>query len=409
MRDNEENPERTGKAEQRESMQSVGTVLREKRKEANISYEEVARNTNIPHASLRGMEEEDFSSLPAEVYLLGFLRNYAEYLGLDPELIVSLYQKGKIRDMPTPEELLLPRPKKKNPIPWIVLILIISGGLGFGLYVLRGVKKTPVKKDNSGAVKKKEQPVKKKAVLRKTDQSGEKTYVLNEGQKDYRFLLDKSDKLVVRDRTLGEILFDIRKMKGMEDRTPSVRIYSPTLKEAGVDVFELLLKQGDEKFVFSGNDRESEKIKFSLKVTGPDEVRLLISRMEFKKIRKQENPGEPVKEKSAGNSRPFKVLLTSKVPRTYNLEIRFMQGLLLEYKPRGEEPRIRFYNKGETLDIDVNKDLTLGASNGGGLEVRINKKTGFLLGKNGTVVVKNLRWISNPSMRRYELRIDEAE
>jgi cytoskeletal protein RodZ len=76
-------------------MGQLGELLKEARQSKEVSLEEVEEQLRIRKKYLQALEEEDFSIMPPEVYVKGFLRNYAIYLGLDPEEIRDLYYKGK--------------------------------------------------------------------------------------------------------------------------------------------------------------------------------------------------------------------------------------------------------------------------------------------------------------------------
>jgi len=80
-------------------MGNVGQLLQEARQQKGVSLEQVEEVTRIRQKFLKALEEEDYTALPAEAYVKGFLRNYALYLGLDPEEVLALYEgrdvKGK--------------------------------------------------------------------------------------------------------------------------------------------------------------------------------------------------------------------------------------------------------------------------------------------------------------------------
>jgi cytoskeleton protein RodZ len=67
----------------------IGTSLREARLRQGIELPRVEADTKIRAKYLRALEEERFEVLPAETYVKGFLRTYAEYLGLDGQLYVD--------------------------------------------------------------------------------------------------------------------------------------------------------------------------------------------------------------------------------------------------------------------------------------------------------------------------------
>jgi len=81
----------------------IGTSLREARIRRGIDFAQAEQATKIRGKYLRALEEEQFELLPAETYVKGFLRTYAEYLGLDGQLYVdeynSRYTAGEEREL----------------------------------------------------------------------------------------------------------------------------------------------------------------------------------------------------------------------------------------------------------------------------------------------------------------------
>jgi cytoskeleton protein RodZ len=69
----------------------IGTSLREARLRKQIDIPEAEQGTKIRAKYLRALEDEQFELLPAQPYVKGFLRSYAEYLGLDGQLYVDEY------------------------------------------------------------------------------------------------------------------------------------------------------------------------------------------------------------------------------------------------------------------------------------------------------------------------------
>jgi cytoskeletal protein RodZ len=65
----------------------IGRYLEQKRKERGLSLEEVEQATKIRKRYLSGLEREDYAVLPDAVYAQGFLKTYANYLGLDGEAL----------------------------------------------------------------------------------------------------------------------------------------------------------------------------------------------------------------------------------------------------------------------------------------------------------------------------------
>jgi cytoskeleton protein RodZ len=69
----------------------IGNSLREARLRQGLDFPRIETDTKIRGKYLRAIEEERFEVLPGETYVKGFLRSYAEYLGLDGQLYVDEY------------------------------------------------------------------------------------------------------------------------------------------------------------------------------------------------------------------------------------------------------------------------------------------------------------------------------
>jgi cytoskeletal protein RodZ len=69
----------------------IGNSLREARMRRGIDFAQAELGTKIRGKYLRALEDEQFDVLPAQTYVKGFLRTYAEYLGLDGQLYVDEY------------------------------------------------------------------------------------------------------------------------------------------------------------------------------------------------------------------------------------------------------------------------------------------------------------------------------
>lgn len=70
-------------------MIALGTSLREARERRGVDLEEIEAETRIRAEQLLALEAERFDKLPARVYARAFLREYAEFLGLDSDQFVA--------------------------------------------------------------------------------------------------------------------------------------------------------------------------------------------------------------------------------------------------------------------------------------------------------------------------------
>lgn len=74
-------------------MRAIGDVLKQKRKEMNLSLKEAENATSIRMNYLQALEEGDMTKLISPIYAQGFLKQYACFLGLDGEQIVQENQE----------------------------------------------------------------------------------------------------------------------------------------------------------------------------------------------------------------------------------------------------------------------------------------------------------------------------
>ncbi|MGI8478371.1 MAG: RodZ domain-containing protein [Gaiellaceae bacterium] len=72
-------------------MFDIGSSLREARLRQELDFPELEARTKIRPKYLRALEDEHFDILPAPTYVKGFLRSYAEALGLDGQPFVDEY------------------------------------------------------------------------------------------------------------------------------------------------------------------------------------------------------------------------------------------------------------------------------------------------------------------------------
>lgn len=71
---------------------SPGEMLRHGRQALDISTEEVAVALNLRPAVIQGLEDDSYDEVPVALYRRGYLRSYANLLGLDPEVVLAAYQ-----------------------------------------------------------------------------------------------------------------------------------------------------------------------------------------------------------------------------------------------------------------------------------------------------------------------------
>lgn len=74
-----------------EEMKDLGDLIKEKRRELNLSLKEVENATSIRAGYLEAIEEGRIDQFVSGVYAQGFMKQYASYLGFDVDHLVREY------------------------------------------------------------------------------------------------------------------------------------------------------------------------------------------------------------------------------------------------------------------------------------------------------------------------------
>ncbi|HFE67522.1 MAG TPA: helix-turn-helix domain-containing protein, partial [Chloroflexi bacterium] len=78
-------------------MDELGHILREARETKGLTLAEVQEETRISPRYLEALESGEYDLLPTQTHVRGFLRNYARFLGLDPEPLLERYELTQSR------------------------------------------------------------------------------------------------------------------------------------------------------------------------------------------------------------------------------------------------------------------------------------------------------------------------
>ena len=135
-------------------MFEIGNSLREARLRQTLDFPEIEQATKIRGKYLRALEDEQFDVLPAQTYVKGFLRSYAEYLGLDGQLYVDEYNSRFV----VGEEESPARPRRVAPAPSrgvqvqsrVVLLTLLGIASVTALVIVAWTRGEPQKKEPVG-------------------------------------------------------------------------------------------------------------------------------------------------------------------------------------------------------------------------------------------------------------------
>jgi cytoskeletal protein RodZ len=77
-----------------EKMITAGEILKAYREKKSLSLAEVSTATKIPLLRLKQIEVNDFGNFDSQVFTRGFIKNYAEYLGLNVGKVLAIYRRS---------------------------------------------------------------------------------------------------------------------------------------------------------------------------------------------------------------------------------------------------------------------------------------------------------------------------
>lgn len=106
--------------------ESFGTWLRRQREGRRIELREIADASKVSLRYFQAFEEDRFEALPAPVFAKGFLRQYALYVGLDPEEAVNFFLAARESREDEEEDLDKETPGGSGGPNWQVVVMILA-------------------------------------------------------------------------------------------------------------------------------------------------------------------------------------------------------------------------------------------------------------------------------------------
>ena len=393
-------------------MESIGRKLKETRERNNYTLEQVARDTHISRNYIAALEAEDFASLPGEPYVYGFLRNYAEYLSLNPDELVSLYKNMRLQEEPMPINELLETGRVRTVlgrIGLIVLGVLVLAGAAFLVYRLRGGPP-------EGAA---EAPAAEAAAKKPAGSTGAVTF-------DNEVLtrwFNQGDviRIPVQDRT-----FDLKIESAKENLalgTPAGPLEMRVGEERALDVDAD--SQPDVRLVLNDLDRGAARVNLGLyKITTAGAVTAAMNAAAGTTASGAtagagagagaipgSTPAVPAAGTAPAAGQPGPVMarpvaagaqaglrtaqaftvLQAAEPAPFRVNLTFRGYCLFRYLLDGQNREERFFQKGESFTLDARKDVKLWVSNAGSLRIMVAGRD-VEAGRPGEVVAWFIRW-----------------
>lgn len=126
---------------------SFGEELRRERELREIGLREISEATKINIRYLQALEDNDFAELPGGVFNRGFVRAYAQFIGIDAEGMVDAYlHEERERGGPVAEPLassvpgnhVVPAGPRVPPWLWIALAIVLAAAAGVAWWWMQG-------------------------------------------------------------------------------------------------------------------------------------------------------------------------------------------------------------------------------------------------------------------------------
>lgn len=124
---------------------STGEMLAIRREELGYSLAQAADALRIRYVYLQAIEDGRYHDLPGTAYAIGFVRSYAEFLGLEPDEAVARF-KQEIHGLERAPSLSFPVPKPEGKVPGgaLILISVLLIALGYGAWYFLTTSGSPI-------------------------------------------------------------------------------------------------------------------------------------------------------------------------------------------------------------------------------------------------------------------------
>ena len=362
-------------------MESYGEILKKAREEKGIELETISRETSITQEYLEALENEESSVFPGEPYLVGFLKNYAEYLEVDVNHVTTLYHAKKIQETPPPLALTA-RDRPKFLIP-----LIIAFAMVFVIAVI--ITLTVILKSNMADAEN-DSALSRNAEFKK--------YELTE--KPFSGRLYKSDQLIMGSDA-GNIFLTVADTEGIFAlETPAGMQYVELGEELEVDadgnsIPDIIVYVSD---VSLKNVDRGAEVKIMLKnaaniaVASPDENQIPNA---------EDLPKEQSRTEIFSDTRAYPFIVNAT----------FRGGCLFRYRPDRKETIEDYFANGDILSMSASNGIRMWISNGNAVKLQVvaNGKTYDLsVPRAGEVIAQDIKWIKDTD-GRYKVVIVDIE
>jgi cytoskeletal protein RodZ len=375
-------------------MTPIGEQLRTTRERKGLTLERVADDTNIAKRYLTGLETEDFTVFPGDPYVIGFLRNYAEYLGLTSDELVATYKNMKIQEQPMPIQELIPR---RGPSPFVIGATIVGAAILMIIVLVavfgrRGHAGAEALSSRHSAVEYRVEG----SAFEKRLYVGDSLLVAY-GNEKYKLVISRIDDAVTLETPVGAT----RLMLGEEGTIDLDRNNQPELKVLVSD----LSKKDPAKGAILRLEYTSPDAALKASAQTPIPAADLSDQASASPVAgAAAAPAAPTPAAvalSAPSGKNVVLFESGKTPYPFIVSVTFRGSCMFRYEVDKRDRDERYYRKGETVTVNANNSLRLWASNAQTVKMTVQasggKSADLEIGGAGEVAVKRIAWTQGDS------------
>lgn len=371
-------------------MESYGAILKKAREDKLLDFDTIERETTITREYLEALESEDAAAFPGEPYLIGFLRNYADYLGVDSAEVLKLYHAKKIQESPVPEGLI----QKQHPNFMVPLIVVGSVAvvaiISFCIYFF--------------AFKLPEMKIEHEKTIEQSTRAHQ--YALTTAGETKR--LYKGDQILVPAvNENGNIILTVSNTLG------SLTIATPV----GNQIIDL----SEERELDVDGDGKTELIVYLSDISSTDAAR----GAEVRLVRKDGAAAVAAVTPDTEIETAAPVTTTTEAPKNvkqtlvfedsraypYTINVSFRGACVFRYRVDRKETVEDYYESGDIVNVTASNAIRLWMSNVNALKIQIiadTKTYDLEVGKAGQVQAEDIKWIKDGE-GKYRLVVTELD
>jgi len=363
-------------------MESYGELLRTTREAKQLDLDRASREISIEKRYLAGLEAEDNAVFPGDAYMIGFLKNYADYLELDSDFILKLYRNKQIQESPLPEGLYEPH-KPRYLLPAIIIPSVLLVAVVAVVITLLAVKKK--NKTEDGVVV----------------ASGMKSRQYELSDKKFTQRVYKGDQLFIPTENDGKIILTVRDtLSAFGIDTPSGVYYIELAEESELDI---------------NGDNASDMIVYVSDISSTDESRgaevsILLRHgvaADTTVVAADEIPfASEVK-----STHPYKVIHEDNRAYPFTVNASFRGPCLFRDRVDNAQSVESYFARGDLFTATPRNGIRLWMSNFNTVKISIiadSKSFDLDIGAAGQVFVEDIKWIKD-SDGRYKLVVIELD